>query len=84
MPSDTQLIMAQPALPKEYRPRRSTCPLHKCSGTETTWRPPKGIDPMMREFVCQSEHGKGHGFYCRVGEIESLISEKRVRNDFNI
>jgi hypothetical protein len=40
--------------------RHAQCPIHGNSGTETTWRPPEGLDKHMREFHCEL----GHAFYC--------------------
>lgn len=38
---------------------RAQCPLHGCSGIQTTWAPPSGIDPAMVEYACEF----GHAFY---------------------
>lgn len=36
-----------------------TCPVHFTEGTITSWTPPAGLPPTLREYQCST----GHAFY---------------------
>ena len=36
------------------------CPVHKVTGFMTSWRPRRGLDPLLREFYCELDR---HAFY---------------------
>ncbi|MCK5645128.1 MAG: hypothetical protein KAJ19_30290 [Gammaproteobacteria bacterium] len=48
----------------QHSPRRfSRCPVHSgVNGTMTMWRPKEGLNPLMREYSCDSILGT-HAFY---------------------
>ena len=46
----------------ELKQSTTTCPKCMAIATSTSWRPPEGLDPNMREFVCP-EKVCNHDFY---------------------
>lgn len=61
----TELPQCKGIVPQKMKGQKITykhaqCPIHGNTGTETTWRPPPGLDQKMREYRCDL----GHAFYC--------------------
>lgn len=42
---------------------QAKCPIHEMNGRITDWKPPSGIDPLLREFRCNINQ---HAFYMRI------------------